>query len=232
MCLAVRPWFSICLGTRNRRADLDLLLLGVARQLDDLHPVAQGGRDRVEQVGRGDEQHLAQVERHLEVVVLEAEVLLRVEDLEQRRGRVAPEVHADLVDLVEHEHRVVRAAGLDALDDPAGQRADVGAPVAADLRLVVDAAEAHADELAAHRLGDGLAEARLADAGRADEQQDRAADRVREAAHREVLEDALLDLLEAVVVLVEDLGGLLDVEAVVRGHVPGQATRASPRRSG
>ena len=39
----------------------------------------------------------------------------------------------------------------------------------------------------------------------------------------EVLEDALLDLLEAVVVLVEDPGGFLDVELVVGGDVPGQA---------
>ena len=58
--------------------------------------------------------------------------------------------------------------------------------------------------------------------GGPDEQQDGAADRVREAAHREVLEDALLDLLEAVVVLVEDLGRLLDVEAVVGGDGPRQ----------
>ena len=42
-------------------------------------------------------------------------------------------------------------------------------------------------------------------------------------AHREVLEDALLDLLEAVVVLVEDLGGLLDVEVVLGRDVPRQA---------
>ena len=68
-----------------------------------------------------------------------------------------------------------------------------------------------------------LAERRLADAGRADEREDRAADRVRERAHREVLEDALLDLLEAEVVLVEDLGGLLDVVAVVGRDVPRQA---------
>ncbi len=115
-----------------------------------------GGRDRVEQVGGGDEEHLGEVERHLQVVVLEGVVLLRVEHLEQRRARVAAEVHADLVDLVEHEDRVVRAAGLDVLDDPAGQRADVGAPVTADLGLVVDAAEAHAHELAAHGPGDDL----------------------------------------------------------------------------
>ena len=46
------------LGDEEPPADLDLLLLGVARQLDDLHPVAQGGRDGIEQVRRGDEQHL------------------------------------------------------------------------------------------------------------------------------------------------------------------------------
>ena len=40
------------LGDEEALADLDLLLLGVAGQLDDLHPVAQGRRDRVEQVAR------------------------------------------------------------------------------------------------------------------------------------------------------------------------------------
>ena len=94
--------------------------------------------------------------------------------------------------------------------------------MAADLRLVVDAAEAHAHELAAHGPRDALAERRLADAWRPDEGQDGAADGVRQGAHREVLEDALLDLLQAVVVLVEDAGGLLDVEVVLRGDVPRQ----------
>ena len=42
----------------------------------------------------------------VEVVVAEGVVLLRVEHLEQRRGRIAAEVGAHLVDLVEHEHRV------------------------------------------------------------------------------------------------------------------------------
>ena len=74
----------------------------------------------------------------------------------------------------------------------------------ADLGLVVDAAQAHAHELAAHGPRDALAQRGLAHAGRADEGQDGAADRVRERAHGEVLEDALLDLLQAVVVLVED----------------------------
>ena len=58
---------------------------------------------------------------------------------------------AELVDFVEHQHAVTRADLAQALDDVAGQRADLGAAVAADLGLVVNATEADARELAAGR---------------------------------------------------------------------------------
>ena len=78
--------------------------------------------------------------------------------------------------------------------------------MSADLRLVAHAAERDADELAVERAGDGAAERGLADAGRSDEAEDRALHLLSaQLAHGEVLEDALLDLLEVVVVLVEDL---------------------------
>jgi hypothetical protein len=85
-------------------------------------------------------------------MVAERVVLLRIEHLEQRRGRIAPEVGPELVDLVEDEHRVLRLGAPQPLDDLARQRADVRAAVAADLRLVAHAAERHAHELAAQRL--------------------------------------------------------------------------------
>ncbi len=154
---------------------------------------------------------LRQVERHAEVVVAERGVLLRVEHFEQRRRRIALDAAPELVDLVEHQHGVARAGLAQRLDDVARQRADVGAPVAADLGLVVHATEADAHELAAQRPRDALAERGLADAGRADEAQDRAAPFRVQLAHREELEDAPLDLLEAVVVLVEDLARMVDV---------------------
>ena len=67
-----------------------------------------------------------------------------------------------------------------------------------------------------------LREAGLADAGRPDEAEDRALELLGQRLHREVLEDALLDLLQAVVVLVEDLLGLVDVVALLGLVVPGQ----------
>src|SRR6185369_6116968 len=72
------------------------------------------------------------------------------------------------------------------------------------------------------RLGDRLAEGGLANAGRADEAQDGAASRRIELAHREVLEDAALDLLEAVMVVVEDAARFLDVDRAIRRALPRQ----------
>ena len=144
--------------------DLELLLLGVAGELDDLHPVAQRTRHAVEVVGRADEHDLREVEGHVEVVVAEGRVLLGVEHLEHRRGGVAPPVGAHLVDLVDHEERVVGRRVAQRADDRAGHRAHVGAPVAADLGLVAHAADGDALEAAPERAGDRPPQRRLADA--------------------------------------------------------------------
>ena len=122
--------------------DLHLLLLGVPGDPDDLHAITQRRADRLGDVRGRDEQDLREVVRDLEVVVAELPVLLRIEDLEQRCGRIAAEVRAHLVDLVEHDHRVARARRAHRLDDPAGQRPDVRAPVPANLGLIPDATQA------------------------------------------------------------------------------------------
>src|SRR5205814_697009 len=57
--------------------DLDLLVLGIAREPDDLHAVHQRLR-HAQRVGRGDEHHIGQVVIDLEVMVLKARILLRI----------------------------------------------------------------------------------------------------------------------------------------------------------
>ena len=92
--------------------DLQLLLLGVAGQLDDLHAVAQRPGNRVEHVGGADEHHLRQVERHGEVVVAERRVLLGVEHFEQRRRRVAVEAAAPSLSISSSIITRIARAGL------------------------------------------------------------------------------------------------------------------------
>ena len=108
-------------------------------------------------------------------MVGERPVLRRVQHLEQRGRRIALERSAQLVDFVEQEDRVLDAGLLHAVEDAPRHRPDVGAPVAADVRLVAGAAERDAHVLAAHGAGDRLRDRRLADARRPDEEEDRAA---------------------------------------------------------
>src|SRR5207248_4251609 len=125
--------------------------------------------------------------------------------------------------------------------------ADVRAAVAAYLGLVAHAAQAQADELAIERARDALPQAGLADAGRSHEAQDRLAaafaPRVGHAglrllpallaargvplglhlAHGQVFQDAVLDLLQVVVVLVENLARARHVDRGAGAGRPGQA---------
>ena len=62
----------------------ELLLLGIAREANDLHAVEERRRDRLELVRRADEEDPRKVERQIEIVVAEARVLRGVEHLEHR----------------------------------------------------------------------------------------------------------------------------------------------------
>ncbi len=144
--------------------DVELLPLGVARKLHRLHPVQQRAGDVLEEVGGADEEHLAQVERHAEVVIGEAVVLRRIEHLEQRARGVALEGDAELVHLVEEEDGVLGAGLLHPLDDAPrhSARRCAGARRCRPRR----GRRLGPRVLPPHGAGDGLGHRRLADARR------------------------------------------------------------------
>src|SRR5260370_17582982 len=139
-------------------------------------------------------------------------------------------VRAHRVELVRDEEGVPRLAALQRVDDAPGERAYVGAAVAADFRLVAHAAERDAREAAPQRFRDALAERGLPHARRAHEAEDAAARFPVQGAHGEVFENALLHRLQVVVVAVEDVAGPLQVDPVVGRAVP--RPRAYPLQGG
>src|SRR5262245_380268 len=120
----------------------------------------------------------------------------------------------ELVYLVEHHHAVARARLAHVLDDVPRQRTDIGAPVAADLGFVVYPAQAHAHELAPGSFRNALAERGLAHPRGTDEAQDRALAGRIQLAHGEIFENALLDLLEPIVIGLENATGVRDVDGL------------------
>jgi hypothetical protein len=96
--------------------------------------------------------------------------------------------------------------------------------VAADLRLVAHPAQGNAGKLSAQGVGDTLAERRLAHAGRADQTEDGPLEILLKLDDGNEVEEALLNLVEAVMLLIKDLRRRLNVDGVGGGLAPRQAT--------
>jgi hypothetical protein len=92
--------------------------------------------------------------------------------------------------------------------------------VTPDLGLIVYAAERDAHEVAAGRLGNRLAERGLADARRTGQAQDRPGQFVGALLDGEIFDDALLDLLDPVMVVVENLLGVDEILIDLRLLIP------------
>mmetsp|Transcript_105620 Transcript_105620/g.305638 ORF Transcript_105620/g.305638 Transcript_105620/m.305638 type:complete len:439 (-) Transcript_105620:898-2214(-) len=205
--------------------DGNLLLVHVAGNSNDLHSIEKWPGDRVRGVRGAHEEHPRKVHWHVQVVVPESAVLLRVKNLQEGRRRVSAVVPPELVDLVDEHHRVRGLQNLQGLDELAGHGADVGTSVPSELGNIVHASDGEAVELAVEGSGDALADGGLADAWRADEAHDLALDRILEEAHSHMLQNALFDILQSVMVLVEDLLGLGDVLVLNVELSPRQASQ-------
>ena len=121
--------------------NLQLLLRGVAVQLDHLHAIPKRQWYGLQHIGRGDEHHRAQVKGQAQVVVTKRRVLCRVQHLQQRRRRVAMGAGRELVDLIEHQDCIACAAAAQRLQHEAWHGPDVGAAMPPNLGLVVNTAQ-------------------------------------------------------------------------------------------
>ena len=102
-------------------------------------------------------------------------VLPGIKHFEQGAGGIAAKVCADLVDLVEHEHRIPRADAPEFLNKTPWHGTNVRAAMATDFRLISNPAKAHAGELAAKGVGDRLSEACLSHTRRTKKAENRSA---------------------------------------------------------
>ena len=127
------------LGNQITLGDVELFVFRVARQADHFHAIQQRPRN-VHGVGGAHEHHVREIVIDLQVVIVELLVLLRVQHLEERRGRVAAVIHAHLVDFVEQKQWVAHTGLGHFLQQLTGHRADVGTPMPANLRLIAHAA--------------------------------------------------------------------------------------------
>ena len=210
------------LGHQIFRGNVELFLRRVAAERNDVHAVVERARNGGSVVCRGDKQHVAEVERQVDVMVLKRAVLFGIEHLKQRCGRIALKALTELIDLIEQDEGVIRARLLHSRHDATRHGADVGAAMAHDVRFVAHAAEGNTHVLAAGRLGDRARNGRFANARRADKANDLPRRLVRELAHGERLQKSCFNLFHAVMVAVENFLRAVEVQALLGARVPRQ----------
>ena len=204
--------------------NLYLLLGDVAAHLDDFHTVEQRTRNGSDVVGCCNEEHFRQVVVHIQIIIVERVVLFGVQHLQQRRCRVAVDgVLRHLVNLVQDKHGVRRTRLLNTLDYSSGHGSDIGATVSANLSLIVQAAQRNAHILTLQRLGNALAQTRLAHTRRTIEAEYGRLHVAPKLQNGDIFQYALLHLLHAVVVAVQHLLCPFQVEVVLRELVPRKA---------
>ncbi len=155
-------------------------------------------------------------------MIAESVVLFRVQRFQQGGRRVAAKIVAQLVHFIENDDGIARAGLFQGLDDASRHGADVGAAVAAYFGLIVHAAKRKALEFAAHGPGNGLAERSLAHSWRAREAEYAAPGLRIELAHGQEFENAILDLVQAAMIRVQNLSGFHYVQPVAGYFFPGQ----------
>ena len=203
--------------------NLCLLFGDVAAYFYQLHTVEERTRNDAQVIGCGDEEHLGEVVIHIEIVVVEGIVLFRVQHFEQGRCWVAVEIALrHLVNLVEDEDRIAAACLQHVLDDAARHGSHIGAAVTADFGFIVQTAQRHAYILALHGCCDALAQTGLSYARRTVEAEDRTLAAAVQCSYGEEFQNALLHILHAVVVVVQNALGTGQTEVVLGVGVPRQ----------
>ena len=155
-------------------------------------------------------------------MIRERVVLFGIENFEQRCRRIAAIIRAQLVDFVEHHHRIVHAGAANRLNDAAGHRAYIGTPMAAQLGFVANAAETDALEMPVHRPRDRPAQRCLPNTGRADKTKDRALRIGTQFSHGQEFQDALFHVLESEVIFVEHFPRFIQIKAIFGRFLPRQ----------
>ena len=153
-------------------------------------------------------------------MVTEGEILLRIENLQKCRRRISSKICTDLVHFIHHEYRIIPPTSPQSLDDPSRHGSHVCSPVPPYLSFVPDATERDSDKFPSQCPCYGPAQRRLPHSRRTNKTQDRTLYRLRELPHTQVLEDPLFDLIQAVVILIQDRLGALEIQIVFSRFVP------------
>ena len=203
--------------------DLHFLGFGVARKFNYFQAVPQGRVNGFQPVRGGNKKHARQIKWQVKIMIGEGAVLLGVENLEQCRGRIAPKIRPDFVELIQQDDRIAAFHAAQGLDDAAGHCAHIGPAMAPDFRLIPHSTQRNAGKFSAESIRQAFTKGRLTHARRSHQAQDRPLDLLAALDHGDEFQQPVLDLFQAEMLFVQDLFRRLQIENILGVLFPRQA---------
>ena len=200
--------------------NVEFLVFRVARNFDHFHTVEKRSRNRLECICRRDKHNFRQIQRYFQIMVSELSVLLGVEHFQKSGKSISLIVCTHLVDFIQQKNRVFHSRRADSVGDSSRHRAHIRLSMSSDLRLVPHSSEGDSYVRLVHRFCERPGDGSLSCSRRSRQAEDRAFPFLCEHTHCQVFENPLLHLLQTVVLLVQNLLGLVEICAVFHSLLP------------
>ena len=155
-------------------------------------------------------------------MVVEGIILLRIQYLKKGGRGITPKIGAHLVHLIQQEHGVSASHLLHGLDNLTRQRPHIGAAMSPYLRLIPNTAQGEPNKFPPHGTRNGFGQGGLSHTGRTHETEDVTLNLSHQFLNGQILDDSLLYILKAIMVLFKDAHTLIDIDFILRVLIPRQ----------
>ena len=209
------------LGDQIFPGDVHFFVFRITGNFDGFTAVPQRLCHGIQVVGCRNKQYLGKINRKFNVMIPEMAVLVRIKNLQQRRRRIAAVVRRHLVNLIQKDQRIFHSRLPQCSGDSSRHSSDVRTPVAADFRFITNAAQCNPHVRPPERTGDRPCNGGLPGSRRPRQTKDRTIPFLRQRSDRQILNDAGLYLFKAVVILIKDLPGMLQIRIFLTHLIPG-----------
>ena len=210
------------LGDQVILGDHHLFLIGIRTQLNDLHTIQQRSGNGIQCIGRCNKHDLRQIKGDLDIMIPVGVILLAIQNFQQCGAGISPEILAHFVNLIQQDQCIFAARLGQCRHDPSRHSANIGLAMTPDVRFIMDTAKRDPRHFPVQAFCDGIGNGGLADTGRAYQADDLRRHIGSHLAYRNGLQDTLLHLLHAKVILLQDLSGSGYIHPFFGGCRPGQ----------
>ncbi len=166
-------------------------------------------------IGSGEKNHIRQIKGDIKVMVGKGVVLLRIQHFKQSGRGISLVGGANLIDLIQHEYRIIFASSSDFLNNSAGKCPDIGAAVPPNFRFIPDTAQGNSNKFSTQCPGNGASKGCLACARRPEKTEDRALGIFFQFPDGKIFKNSFFRLLKSVMILIQYLSCSFNIQFVL-----------------